>query len=96
MPIPTQYEIAKALVSMAIEHVLLNFGKDVYDKVVKRLRDNDVYISDCFDHPEYLNKILKDMFGPSYTKIVHSIHVWLDDSSSDQLILDFLVAVKKS
>lgn len=75
MPIPPQHEIAKALVSMAIEHTLLNFGKDVYDKVVKRLNDNGFYISDCFDHPEYLNKILKDLFGPSYTKIVHSIHV---------------------
>jgi len=96
MPLPAQYDVAKALVSMAIECTLLNFGKDVYDKVVKRLDDNDLYISDCFDRPEYLNKILKDLFGASYTKIIHSIHVWLDDSSSDQLILDFIVAVKKS
>lgn len=96
MPFPTQYEIDRTLVVMAIDHALLNFGKDVYDKVVKKLNEDGFTIVDCFDHPEYLNKILKDLFGSSYTKIIHSIHIWLDDSSSNQLISDFLVAVRKS
>jgi len=94
MSVPTQYEIDKALVSKAIEHTLLGMGQDVYDKVVKRLEDDGFYISDCFDFPENLNKILNELYGSCYTKIIHSIHVWLGDSSSNQLISDFLVAVK--
>jgi len=96
MEFPTQYEIDKALVSLAIEYTLMDCGKDVYHKVVEKLNDNDFKITDCFDHPEYLNEILKDLFGKSYTKIIHSINIWLDDSASDQLISDFLVAVRKS
>ena len=94
--IPTQYEIDKALVSMALEHTLLDFGKDVFDKVIKKLSENDFFLSDCFDHPEYLNKILNEQFGAYYKKIIHAIQVWLGDSSSNQLISDFLSTVTSS
>lgn len=90
MTVPTQYEIDKALVSMALEHALLDFGKDVFDKATKRLYGVDFIISDYFEHPEYLSKILNEQFGTSYTKIIDSIQVFLGDSSSNQLISDFL------
>jgi len=73
----------------------LDFGKDVYDKVVKRLNDDDLFIHDCFDHPDYFNKILNAQFGLSYTKIIHVIHAWLGDSSSNKLISDFLISALK-
>jgi len=60
MTVPTQYEIDKALVSMAIEYTLLDFGKDVHDTVVKRLNDDDLSITDCFDHPKHFNRILNE------------------------------------
>jgi len=93
--VPTQHEIDKALVSMAIKNALLDYGKDAHDKVVKRLNDNNFSIPDCFDHPDYFNKIIDEQFGSSYTKIIHSILVWLGESSSNELISDFLVSVIK-
>ncbi len=95
MTIPSQYDIDKTLVSLAIEYVLLEFGTDVYDKVVRRLNLDNHTILDCFDHPEYFSKLLNDLFGASYTKIINSIEVWLGNSSSNQLVSDFLVTVKK-
>jgi len=90
MTAPTQYEVDKALVSLALEHTLLDFGKDVFDKVTKRFYEGNFIVSDCLDHPEYLNKILNEQFGTSHTKIIDSMQVWLGDSSSNQLISDFL------
>lgn len=95
MSVPTQHEIDKALVSMAIENALLDCGRDIHDKVVKRLDDNDFSIHDCFDHPDYFSKIIDEQFGSSYTKIIHFILVWLGESSSNKLISDFLVSIIK-
>jgi len=90
MTVPTQYEIDKALVSMAIEYTLLDFGKDVHDTVVKRLNDDDLSITDCFDHPKHFNRILNEQYRSSYTKIIHAIHIWLRNSSSNESISNFL------
>lgn len=95
MSVPTQYEIDKALVSNSIQHTLSTFEKDVYDKVIKRLDDDNFSIPDCFDHPEYLQKILKEIFGSSFTKIIHSMQIWLEDSASNQLISNFLISTLK-
>ncbi len=96
MTVPTQYEIDKALVSMALEHTLLDFGKDVFDKASKRLYGEDFIISDYFDHPEYFSKILNEQFGTSYTKIIDSMQVWFGDSPLNPLISDFLRNVRLS
>ncbi len=92
---PIQYELDKALVSMAIKSTLLDFRKDAYDDVVKRLDNDGFFIHDCFDHPEYFNKILNEQFGSSYTKIINAINVWLEGSSSNKLISNFLVSTLK-
>ena len=95
MIVPTQYDLDKALMSMAIKSALLDFRKDAYDDVVKRLDNDGFFIHDCFDHPEYFSKILNEQFGLSYTKIINAIHVWLGDSSSNKLISKFLVSALK-
>ncbi|TLX68670.1 MAG: hypothetical protein E6L02_00065 [Thaumarchaeota archaeon] len=67
-------QLRKALVSLSVERTLLKIGKPVYDKVVKQLsREYDCYLPDCYEHPEYLNKVLKKIFGNSYIPIVEAI-----------------------
>ncbi len=63
--------------------------------MIKRLDDDNFSIPDCFDHPEYLQKILKEIVGSSFTQIIHSMQIWLGDSAYNQLISNFLITVLK-
>ncbi len=65
----------KTLVVFAIEHTLLQISNVTLEKVEKKIRDEyNCTLSECYEHPEYLNKVLKDLFGKSYLEIVKSIH----------------------
>ncbi len=64
----------KALVAFVIEHALLKISSTTLDQVSKSLYENyHCYFGDCYEHPEYLAKVLKDLFGNSHTVIVESI-----------------------
>jgi len=55
----TEAQIKKALVAFAVEKTLLPLGEPVYQKVAKTLKDDYAcFIPDCYDHPEYLKRIL--------------------------------------
>ena len=96
MSVPSQYELDKALVTTAIEHALRSFEKDDFDKVIKKLNEEGAYLPDCFDHPELLQKVLKEIFGSSFTTIIiFSIQNWLGDSASNPSISNFLLEVLK-
>jgi len=84
-------QIKKALVSLAIEQTLLEFGTPALEKVSKKLfEDYHCYIPDCYKKPEYLNKVLKDLFGNSHTVIVQSIRKRLEELASQDPIKNFL------
>ncbi|MGI0069409.1 MAG: hypothetical protein ACREAN_04040, partial [Nitrosopumilaceae archaeon] len=64
-------QVRKALVSLAIETVLLEIGKPTYDEVSHKLfKDFKCYLPDCYEHPEYLKRILQDLYGQSSTAII--------------------------
>ncbi len=64
----------KALVAFVIEHALLKISSTTLDQVSKSLYENcHCYFGDCYEHLEYLAKVLKDLFGNSHTVIVESI-----------------------
>lgn len=67
-------QIKKALVALAIEQTILEFGPAALEKVSKKLfEEHHCYILDCYNKPEYLNMVLKDLFDSSYTVIIESI-----------------------
>jgi len=89
-------QLRKALVSLSVERTLLKIGKPVYDKVVKQLsREYDCYLPDCYEHPEYLNKVLKKIFGNSYIPIVEAIKNELDDQLMEKPIEIFISAISE-
>ena len=89
-------EIRKALVAVSVEQVLRDIGTPTYEKVVHQLyQEYHCYLPDCFEHPEYLNKILKQLFGNSSGTVVDSIKNRLEEFSSQKSINDFLVAISK-
>ncbi len=82
--------VMKALTSVAIEKVLLDIGKPVFDKVSNKLqKEYNCYIPDCYEYPEYLDNVLRSIFGNS-TRIVESIREllveYLDDDGIRLLV----------
>lgn len=76
--------VMKALAAITIEKVLLTAGKPILDKVQNQLKkEYKCYIPDCYDHPEYLESVLKSIFGNSYTVIIESIRKELVDNLDD-------------
>ena len=87
----TDDQIKKAIVAITIEKVLLDMGKPVLDAFTKKLLENyNCYIPDCSDHPEYINQILKEMYGNSYNTIVDKITDRLAEFSYQKSIDEFI------
>jgi hypothetical protein len=84
-------DVMKALTSLAIQKVLNDISVPAFEKVSKRLqKEYKCYIPDCYDHPEYLESVLKSIFGNAYTAIVEQIRIelveHLDDNGISMLI----------
>ncbi|TSA17667.1 MAG: hypothetical protein D4R72_04110 [Nitrosopumilales archaeon] len=83
--------VKKALVSLVIETTLLEIGKETYDKVVHDLYQKYYcYLPDCYDHPEYLNEILKDLYGNAHNVVVEKINKQLEEFSYHKSISYFV------
>lgn len=88
-------QIKKALVAFAIEKALLDLGEPVFQKVAKTLKDDyNCYIPDCYDHPEYLKRILSDLYGNAHTTIINSIKTSLQEFSHQEQIQKFVCALE--
>jgi hypothetical protein len=87
-------EARKALIALAIETVLLKMGKPAYDQVIKNLyKEYHCYLPDCYEHPEYLKRILQDLFGRSSINIVESIKKYLGEYAEQKGIDAFITVI---
>ena len=86
----------KALVSLAIETALIEIGKPIYDKVLHDLFEKyHCFLTDCYEHPEYLNEVLKGLYGNSHQVIIKSIKKQLEEFSYKKPIEKFLQAISQ-
>ena len=86
----------KALTTIVIGKALLEIGTPVYDKVVNRLYEKyHCYIPDCFEKPEYLKEVLKELYGESHEAIVYSIEQELNEFTRDKKTENFLQIIVK-
>ena len=86
----------KALVSSAIKLALMEIGEPTYNKVVENLyREYHCDLADSYEHPEYLNAVLKVMFGNSHMVIVESIKKHLEKFNEQKPIQEFLTVISK-
>ncbi len=91
-----QEQLRKALVSLSVERTLLQIGRPVYDKVIKQLsKDYNCYLPDCYEHPEYLNRVLKKIFGNAYISIVEAIKKELDDHIMEKPVEIFINTISE-
>ena len=91
-----QEQIGKALVTLATQKALVDIGKPTYDKVVEMLYSKyHCYLSDCYEHPEYLKQILEELFGSSHKVIIYAIQQTLKEFSGQEQIARFLQLISK-
>lgn len=81
----------KALVAISIEVVLMRTNGPQYFLILARLeRDYECKITDCFEHPEYLKNVLRDVYGNSYNKILDDLEIELGEIVTEKEIQAFL------
>lgn len=87
-----QYDISKALVSLAMEQSLVQVGGSIVLEVVseKIFEKYQCHIPDCYEYPEYLNSVLVDMSIPIHYMIVKLIRNQLEEFSYKEEIQKFL------
>ena len=91
-----QEQLRKAIVSLAIEKVLLAIGQPVYEKVIRQLsKDYNCYLPECYEHPDYLNKVLKKIFGNAHITIVDAIKRELDEQITEKPISVFIGVISE-
>ena len=66
-------------------------GKTLLDKVIEILfRKHNANIPDCYDHPEYLNEVLKSLYGEGYKVVVETIKNHLKEFADQEPISEFI------
>jgi hypothetical protein len=68
-------QVKKALATLAIEKAISEkFGNPLLDTVKKRLYEKyHCYLPDCYKNPEFLHRVLEDLFGGSYLELIRSV-----------------------
>ncbi|QLH08513.1 hypothetical protein [Candidatus Nitrosotenuis sp. DW1] len=87
----TENNAKRALLAFAVESTLLRMGKPVYEKVTSKLeKDYNCYIPDCQENPEFLKRVLQDIFGDAYDDIINEIRTELGEFISQKYFDDFI------
>lgn len=84
-------DIRQALVMLAIEKTMLEFGVPIYNTVIEKLEEKyHCGISDCYERPDYLQKTLQELFGNSSDTIMKNIGKYLEEFSDQKQIKRFI------
>jgi len=93
--IPTS-EDPKVMIIGANEKSLLEIGKPDLNKVKQRLMDDyNRTFADCFEEPEFLTRILKDIYGKAHVTIIDSIKKNLKNMSGSEPVQEFLKIIAR-
>ena len=88
-------QVMRALITFSVEKVLLDIGKPMLDKVTSKLyREYQCYLPDCYEHPDYLNNVLRSVFGNSYFTIAEAIKLELNDHLEDKSVLKLVNTIR--
>lgn len=84
------------IVALSIEETLLEISKEAFDTVSDKLYNYyNCTISDCYENPEYLQRILKDLYGNGSRAITDKIKKWLEEHAKDEKVSHFVKVVCK-
>ncbi len=89
--IDSEQKMKRTMVTLALKNTLLELGVQEYDKVVSLLqKDYNASLDDCYDNPEDLRQVLKDLFGDSYRDILSALSENMREIATSKDIKDFL------
>ena len=87
----SENQMKKTMVTLALKNTLLELGIHEYDKIESLLqKDYSCTLEDCYENPEYLRNILKDLFGDSYPDILNSLSENMKEILADESVKEFL------
>lgn len=67
--------VRRTVAALAINKSLQDIEWSSYEAVCSKLKQYyGCNISACFDHPQYLRKVLDELFGDRSSEIIKSIH----------------------
>jgi hypothetical protein len=73
------FEMAKLAFMSCIEVVIMRRGYTKFNLVQCKLRTlHNVEILDCFDHPEYLRTVFKEVYKEEYPSVLDEIRLELE------------------
>jgi hypothetical protein len=88
-------EQIKENLALSIEVVLMRRGGPEYQMVLAKLKNNfNLDIINCYEKPEYLRKVLKEVYREDFKSVVEEIIWELGEYSQEQKITGFLDALK--
>ena len=88
-------EQIKDYFALSIEVVLMRNGGQEFQLVLTKLKNNfDLEIRDCYEKPEYLRKILEEVYHDYYKSIVVEMTLELGEYVEEGKIAEFLDALK--
>jgi len=83
-------ELHNAALISCLEVVLMSKGNTRYNLAVAKL--NSLYnctIRDCYENPEYLKTVLKEVYKEDYNSIIDEIKLQLDELVNEKDIANF-------
>jgi hypothetical protein len=97
MVIRSDKKTEQALVSCAIEKALLDIGgnKLFYEVCLELYTNFRCYITDCYEHPQYLTRSLRSSSMVHYSLVIKEIKTRLEEFSDNQSIGEFLQKISR-
>ena len=81
----------KTMITLALKNTLLELGHDELDKVTTILqKDHHMTLDDCYDNPDELKLVLRDLFGESIDAVLDSFKENMKVISSNTQIKNFI------
>lgn len=87
----SENQMKKTMVLLALKNTLLELGIEEYDKVIDLLqKEYNCTLEDCYQNPENLKRVLKNLYGDSYRDILNSLSENMKSALSQESIKEFL------
>ena len=88
-------EQIKEYLALSIEVVFMRRGGPEFQIFLTKLKnDFDLEIGDCYENPECLRKILREIYPNDYKSVVEGLTWELGEYNKEREIVEFLDALK--
>jgi len=87
----SENKMRKTMIILALKNTLLELGIEEYDKVIDTLhKEHNCTLEECYENPEYLKRVLKNLYGDSYRDILNTLSENMKSVKSEISIREFL------